>query len=304
MPVFAPAVQHGHLQRAQRGARVAVCKGGYHGKALAVYLHALPAEAAFVCQRAAQHSRHLCGGKRLQHEHLAAREQGRVYLERGVFSGGADEHDAAALHIGQKGVLLCLVEAVYLVHKQNGLLPETSHVLRALHHGLYLLHAAGHSRKIHKLRLCAARNNACQRSFAHTRRAPEYHAGHVVGINKLAQNFPLAQKLLLPEKFLQRARAHAAGQRPRHLAAEKRLLLHVHPPFLPRHTGAAKYILCQALRPVLCLSIANKAKLCYTGECEILRFRRGGAPRRKRPQKDGRRRAAWPTALQSRTGTP
>ena len=261
--VLVPAVQHGHLQRAQGRARVAVCKIGYHGKAIVRYLHVLPAKAARVRQRAAQHGRHLRGGKCLQHKHLAARKQSRVDFKRGVFGGGANQHNAAALYIGQKGVLLGLVKAVNFIHKQNGFLPKAAHVLCALHHGFNLFYAAGHGRKIHKFRLGAAGNNARQRGFAHARRAPEYHAGHVVGIDELAQNLPFAQKLLLPEKFLQRARAavlqakaQAQHQRPRHLAAEKRLLFHMRPPFLPRRPGRG--------RPVLCLSIANRAKLCYT----------------------------------------
>ena len=48
-------------------------------------------------------------------------KQRPVDLEGGVFRGGADEHDAAFFHKGQKRVLLGLVEAVDLIHKDDGL---------------------------------------------------------------------------------------------------------------------------------------------------------------------------------------
>jgi hypothetical protein len=50
----------------------------------------------------------------------AAGEQRGVDFEGGVFGGGADEADAAALDVGQEGVLLGLVEAMDLVDEEDG----------------------------------------------------------------------------------------------------------------------------------------------------------------------------------------
>src|SRR5581483_9887853 len=47
-----------------------------------------------------------------QHEHLRAREQRSVELERRIFRGGADQRDGAILDIRQEAVLLRAVEAV------------------------------------------------------------------------------------------------------------------------------------------------------------------------------------------------
>jgi hypothetical protein len=57
--------------------------------------------------------------QRLQHEHLRAREQRRVHLERRVLGGGADQHDVAGLDARQERVLLRLVEAVDLVDEDD-----------------------------------------------------------------------------------------------------------------------------------------------------------------------------------------
>ena len=58
-------------------------------------------------------------GQGVQHKHLAAGQQRAVDLKGGVLRGGADQNDAALFHKGQKGVLLGLVEAVNLVHKDD-----------------------------------------------------------------------------------------------------------------------------------------------------------------------------------------
>ena len=50
----------------------------------------------------------------------AAGEQRGVDFEAGVLGGGADEADAAALDVGEEGVLLGLVEAVDLVDEEDG----------------------------------------------------------------------------------------------------------------------------------------------------------------------------------------
>ena len=57
-----------------------------------------------------------------QDQHLAARQQRGVDLEARVLGRRADQRDGAVLDIGQEAVLLRAVEAVDLVHEQQGLL--------------------------------------------------------------------------------------------------------------------------------------------------------------------------------------
>ena len=77
------------------------------------------------------------GAQRLQHIHLAAREQGRNDLKRRVFGSGANQRDGAVLHRAQQRILLRLAEAVNLINKQHraalplGLVNHVAHVLHA-----------------------------------------------------------------------------------------------------------------------------------------------------------------------------
>ena len=61
-------------------------------------------------------------------QHLAARQQGGVELEAGVLGRRADQGHRAVLDIGQEAVLLRAIEAVDLVHEQQGLLAGLGHL--------------------------------------------------------------------------------------------------------------------------------------------------------------------------------
>ena len=62
----------------------------------------------------------VCGGEGLEGVDAAAGEEGGVELEGGVFCGGADEADGAALDVGEEGVLLGFVEAVDFIDEEDG----------------------------------------------------------------------------------------------------------------------------------------------------------------------------------------
>ena len=61
-------------------------------------------------------------GQGSEGEDLHPGKEGRHDLEGGVFRGGADENDLSALHVGEKGVLLELVEPVKFVDEEDHLL--------------------------------------------------------------------------------------------------------------------------------------------------------------------------------------
>ena len=151
-------------------------------------------------------------GEVLQHKHLAPGEQRGVHLERGVLRGCADEHDAALFHKGEEGVLLGFVEAVDLVHKEDGPLPHEAVLLRLSHDALDLFDAAGHRAEIDEVGLRLAGDDPGQGGLSHPRRAPEDHGGHPVLVDQLPQHLPLPQKVLLAHKLLQGAGTHPGGQ--------------------------------------------------------------------------------------------
>jgi hypothetical protein len=63
----------------------------------------------------------------VQDQHLRPAEQRGVEREAGVFGGGADQRDRAVFHHGQEAILLRAVEAVDLVHEQQGAPPGQRH---------------------------------------------------------------------------------------------------------------------------------------------------------------------------------
>ena len=80
-------------------------------------------------------------GERLQGVDAAAGEQRGDDLERRVLGGGADQADGAALDVGQKGVLLRLVEAMDLVDEEDGARAELRGLFGIDHDLLDLLDA-------------------------------------------------------------------------------------------------------------------------------------------------------------------
>ena len=82
--------------------------------------------------------------QRLQDQYAAAREKRRVYRERGVLGGGADECHHARLHVGQQYVLLGPIEAVDLVDEEQSPKPDPPGSLDGL---ADLLDSGGHGRE-------------------------------------------------------------------------------------------------------------------------------------------------------------
>ncbi len=71
----------------------------------------------------------------------AAGEERGVDFEGGIFGGGADKADGAALDVGQEGVLLGLVEAMDLVDEEDGARAEAGGFFGLDHDLLDLLDA-------------------------------------------------------------------------------------------------------------------------------------------------------------------
>ena len=164
-------------------------------------------------QGAAQKLHQVILGQGLEHKDAAAGQKRAVDLEGGILGGGADQDDAALFHKGQESVLLGLVEAVDLVHKDDGLFAVAAVVVRLLHDGADLLDAAGHRRKVDKGGPGLVGNDVGQRRFAHPRRAPEDHGGKGVLLDDAAQHLAGADQMLLAHHLVQRGGAQAGGQR-------------------------------------------------------------------------------------------
>ena len=205
------SVQYSHLQSVQRRAGIPVGEGGDYRQQRWVHVDPGTAEAASVGQRPGQQPHQILLGQFFQHKHFAPGEQSGIDFKRGVLRGGADQCDAAPLHIGQKGVLLGFVKAVNLVHEYQGA-DTIGPVFLGLVHELFdFFDAAGHGAEVHEVGAGAVGDDTGQSGFAHSRRPPEDHGRDLIPFQKLAQNFAGAQEMPLSHVFFQSGRAAGHG---------------------------------------------------------------------------------------------
>jgi hypothetical protein len=118
------------------------------------------------------------GFERFQGEDGDPGEERGVDLEGGILGGRADQHDQPGLHVGEEGVLLRLVEAVDLVHEQEGrgalALPARA---SALDHLAHFLDSAQDGREGLEGHAGVLGQQAGQGGLAAPRGAPEDHGG-------------------------------------------------------------------------------------------------------------------------------
>ena len=205
----------GQLQQIQRGPRVAVGPAADSLQDVGRRLEVGTAEAALrVGEGAAQDQDDFRFGERLEDQNLGARQQGCDHLEGGVLGGGADQGDGPALDVGEEGVLLCLVEAMDLVHEQDGPLPPAPQSpLRLGDDLLDLLDPRGHGGEGNEGRPDVAGDQHGERRLARSRRAPEDEGGNLPLRQCDPQDLSIAQEMGLADELLQAARPHPIGQR-------------------------------------------------------------------------------------------
>ncbi len=148
----------------------------------------------------------------LQHIDLAARQQRPVQFEAGVLGRGADQGDDPLLDEGQETVLLGAVEAVDLVHEQQGLLAR-----RATHPGrLERLLQIGDAREDRANRLIFIARRLGQQAgdggLAGAGRSPQNHGPQPSGLDHTPDRPALAQQMVLAHDLIQRLRAQTVGQ--------------------------------------------------------------------------------------------
>src|SRR4030067_835900 len=109
----------------------------------------------------------------MQNIHLAAGQQWRDHFKRGILGCSADQSDCAILDVGQKSILLGLIEAVNLIDEQNSSLVIEFSVFSGPGYDLLDLFDHGSNRREeYKIRIGGLGNNVCQSSLAASWRAP------------------------------------------------------------------------------------------------------------------------------------
>ena len=225
------AVEHDHLQRGQRRARVTV--GKHRNQVQKIWIlqpNLLSAKTARVGQRTPEQSFQIVRRECLQHKHLAARQQRPVDFKRGILRCRADQDDAAFFDKRQERILLRLIKPVDFIDEHDGLFPVAAVIIRLLHDCADFLDAAGDGGKINKGGLGSVGDDARQRRLAHARRPPEDHRRNLVALDQPPQYLPLSQQMTLPHIFFQRLRAQPRRQGLRHTAVKERRLAHFYSP--------------------------------------------------------------------------
>ena len=176
-------------------------------------------------QRFFQTFDHIVAVNSLQLQDAQARQQGVIDMERGVFRGRANQRNRAVLDERQKGILLCLVEAVDFINEQDGAPPDCAAVLRLRHRFAHFFHTGKHRRQTHEIRIESARQQQRQRGFAAARRPPEQHGERLVLGDGCGQGGIRAQDVALANIIGEGLRAHTLGQR-LIVTGKKTFLLH------------------------------------------------------------------------------
>ena len=207
---------HQGFERVVGGAGVAVGENGDALENAGGGRDLFAAQAAvFVGESPAEQADNFFVAERLQRVDAGAGEQGRDHFKGRIFGGGADQGDGSSLDVGEKSVLLGLVEAMHLIDEYDGALSQAMRVLGGGHHVLDFADAAEHGAEGHEFGLRAARDQPREGGFAAAGRTPQNHGAEIVALDGYAEGLAGTQQFLLAGELLEGAGAHAFGERAR-----------------------------------------------------------------------------------------
>src|SRR5690242_15672447 len=167
----------------------------------------------FIGEGAAEKFDDLRSGQRFEDVDLGAREQRRDHFEGRIFRGSADENDMTGFDVGKEGVLLRFVEAVDFVDEDDGAMPAARFEFGGGHDVLDFLDAGQDRAEGDKIGFGEAGNQTGERGFAAAGGAPKKHGAEIVGFDLHAQRLAGAEEFFLADEFVERAGAHAFGER-------------------------------------------------------------------------------------------
>ena len=148
-----------------------------------------------------------------QDQHLAARQERGVEFEARVLGGRADQRDGAVLDVRQEAVLLGAVEAVDLVHEQQGLLPGAGGGARLGENLLEVGDAGEHRRDRDEAQADGIGEQPRDAGLAGAGRPPQDHRGETAGGDHAPDRAVGAGQMLLADDLVEAARPQAVGER-------------------------------------------------------------------------------------------
>ena len=214
-PSDAGVVKDANLESVQRFARIAIADFGEKVERFIGNFHITVAETAFrISQRAFHQRDQVVRPQRFQAKNLRARNERAVDVEKRIVGRRADQPQISALHVGQQNVLLRFVEVMDLIDKHDcflaGILPTIG---RRRHDAPHFCDVTFHAAQAHKLRLRHFGDDLRERRFSGSGRPGQNHRRQTIRFDRAAQKFAGRENMFLSDKFLERARSHACGER-------------------------------------------------------------------------------------------
>src|SRR5919108_2732760 len=146
--------------------------------------------------------------ERLEADEERPRHERRVHLEERIFGRRADEDDHAVLDGTEKRVLLSAVEAVDLVHEQDG----SSELARVGDHLSHIGHAGRDRGQLRDRSFGAIGDDVRDRRLPDAGGAPQDRGPQLVPLDQRAECRPFADRLFLPDDLVERTRTHARSE--------------------------------------------------------------------------------------------
>ncbi len=149
----------------------------------------------------------------MQHQHLAARQQGAVEFKGRIFRGGAHPGDGAVLHHRQEPILLRAVEAVYFVDEQQRGLTDAAAPRSLVKDAFQVRDPRKHRGYLDEEQLRLGGEQAGDRRLADARRAPEDEGRERAPRQHPGDRTLRSEQMILANDLGKRLGTKAIGQR-------------------------------------------------------------------------------------------
>ena len=148
----------------------------------------------------------LIGLERLETKKEAPRDQRADEAVVRVLGGGADQGDRPVFDRRQEDLLLRLVPTVDLVDEQDR---SEQRRLRMVHHAPRVRDTGAHRGELLEVGADRHREQVRERGLPGAGRTPQDDGGKVTAVDQLRERLALTEEMVVPDEFLEVARAHA-----------------------------------------------------------------------------------------------
>jgi hypothetical protein len=131
-----------------------------------------------------------------------------------IFGGGTDENNDAVFDFGEQNILLCFIETVDFVDKEQRFLLVGRKTMFGFGQDFAeLFHALGDGRELPKGAPTGRCKNVCECGFTSAGRTVKDNGTESIGNEQAAKQFSFTEKMFLSNEFVQCSRTHPHGKR-------------------------------------------------------------------------------------------